>query len=123
MVIKQFDKANLKDLRNDIDAALKQVMDKHGISLSIGNISFNAGRFTTRMTGQLPVTTENKIVLENPIFQQYGFNIGDTFVHNTKVMKITGYNSRRPKNCVELQDQNGKKFSTSLDMVKVKFAK
>lgn len=33
-------------------------------------------------------------------------------------MKIIGYNPSRPKNCIELEDQNGRKFSGSLDMVK-----
>lgn len=119
--IKQFDKANLKVIRKDIDDALKQVMEKHGIDLSIGNISFDAGRFTTRLTAKVGVSEENKEMLKIPMFQVHGFNIGDTFKHNTKIMKVVGYNPRRPKNCVELEDQNGKKFSASIETIKVKF--
>lgn len=121
--IKQFDKVNLKVIRKDIDAALKEVMQKHGIDLSIGNISFSSGKFTTRLTGKVEVSEENKEMLTIPMFQVHGFNVGDTFKHNTKTMKIVGYNSRRPKNCVELEDQNGKKFTASIDAVKAKLCR
>lgn len=86
--IKQFDSTNLKVIRKDIDAALKKVMEKHGIDLSIGNISFASGRFTTRLTGKVEVDKTNQELLKVPIFEVNGFNVGDTFTHNTKTMKV-----------------------------------
>ena len=58
----------------------------------------------------------------NPLaFELVGFKVGDSFKHKTKTVTIVGYNPRRPKNCVELVelvDQNGKKFSCSLELAK-----
>jgi len=113
-----FDNANLKSLRIDIDAALREVASKHGIKLSIGNISFSADRFTTRLTGLSEATVIKKTTVTTHIFEANGFKLGDTFKHKTKTLKIVGYNSKRPKNCVELEDQNGRKFSGSIDMIK-----
>ena len=48
--VKTFDRANLKTIRADIDAALAAVAKKHGINLSIGNIRFDANEFTTKLT-------------------------------------------------------------------------
>lgn len=120
MPIKQFDKVNLKVLRNDIDAAIKQVIDKHGIDLSIGSISFDAGRFTTRMTGQVKGFVSGVASPSFNPFEFHGFKVGDSFRFNTKVLTVVGYNPRKPKNCVDLVDQNGKKFGASIDMVKNK---
>lgn len=131
MTITNFDKQNLKSLRSDIDKAIKEVADKHGISLSIGSISFTQDRFTTRLTALTKSSTEkststkiNTGTITNPAaFQFSGFKIGDKFKHNTKLLKVVGYNPRKPKNCVELVDQNGKKFNGSLEMVSKFFTK
>lgn len=50
MSITAFDRNNLKTLRKDIDDALAAVATKHGIDLSIGTISFDQNKFTTRLT-------------------------------------------------------------------------
>jgi hypothetical protein len=49
-MIKQFDKVNLGQLRKDIDSALLQLRQKHGITLSIGNISYSPDKATARLT-------------------------------------------------------------------------
>jgi hypothetical protein len=41
MTITTFDRQNLPQVRADIDAALKAVCDKHGISLRLGNITYD----------------------------------------------------------------------------------
>jgi len=132
MPITTFDKQNLKTLREDINNALKSVALKHGINLGIGNITYDIGgqRFTTRITATTMVNTTTslgglppnpKSTLNNPIpFELAGFKIGDTFRFKTKVLKVMGYNPRKPKNCVDLQDENGKKFGASLEFVKSK---
>ena len=48
--MKSFDKANLQIMRADINAALAAVMEKHGVSISIGNISYSPEQFTTKLT-------------------------------------------------------------------------
>lgn len=48
--IKKFDKANLKTVRADIDAALAAVAKKHGIKLSIGGITYDPDGTNFRTT-------------------------------------------------------------------------
>lgn len=50
--LNSFDRATVKALREEIDLALGAVAEKHGISLSIGTISFSAEKFTARLTAQ-----------------------------------------------------------------------
>lgn len=54
MTISTFDKANLKALRPEIDAALAVVAARHGITLTLGNIGFDPGgaSFTAKLMGQ-----------------------------------------------------------------------
>jgi hypothetical protein len=49
-MIKAFDKQNLKALRADIDAAFAAIRQKHGVSISIGNISYSPEKATSRVT-------------------------------------------------------------------------
>ena len=49
MKITKFDKANLAQLRREIDAALKVVAERNGIDLSIGSISFSGAEFSTKL--------------------------------------------------------------------------
>ncbi len=127
MDITSFDKQNLKNLRQDINDALKSVATKHGINLGIGNITYDIGgqRFTTRITATIQKQITNSVTqstssMDDVIFIPYGFKVGDTFRHNTKILKVVGYNPRKPKNCVNLEDQNGKKFGASIEFVKSK---
>lgn len=48
--IANFDRANLKNIRTDLEAALATVSAKYGIALSAGAISFNASSFSTKIT-------------------------------------------------------------------------
>lgn len=46
----KFTKDCFPAIRADLAAALKQVGDKHGIALSIGNISFTENTFSTKLS-------------------------------------------------------------------------
>jgi len=62
MTITSFDKQNLKQIRADIDAALKAVEDKYGMKVSLGSIRFDANTFSGKLTaavGKAAETTEN----------------------------------------------------------------
>lgn len=48
-MIKEFNKANLKNVREDISAILSKYAKDNGIEIKIGNISFNSGSFSTKM--------------------------------------------------------------------------
>ena len=61
--ITAFDKSNLKEIRADINAALQAVMDKHGILLSFGNITYDpdGSNFRTRLQGNVKPKPLKKI--------------------------------------------------------------
>lgn len=56
MTIAAFDPQNLRALRTDLDAALAAVCAKHGITLSVGKMTYSANEFTARLTGNTAAT-------------------------------------------------------------------
>ncbi|MDL2342523.1 MAG: hypothetical protein QFB87_05620 [Patescibacteria group bacterium] len=57
-MITEFDALNLKPLRVEIEAALKQVADKHSIKLSLGSFTYQSDSFTVRLTGGAGASVE-----------------------------------------------------------------
>lgn len=53
MTITQFDSSNLKEIRKEIDNALKAVSDKLKISLKIGSIKYSSNEFHTKLEAVL----------------------------------------------------------------------
>ena len=51
-----FTKASLSVIRRDLDNALKDVADKHSISINIGSIRYDTTSFTTRLTAAAVAT-------------------------------------------------------------------
>jgi len=51
--MKTFDKSNLATLRIAITEALNEVGAEHGVALNIGNISYQADSFTTKVSARL----------------------------------------------------------------------
>lgn len=52
--MKTFDKANLKQVREDLNTALEAVAKKHGIQLSLGAITFSPESFSAKLTAVIP---------------------------------------------------------------------
>lgn len=126
--IKQFDKANLKTLREDIDAALAQVAEKHGISLSIKNIRFDAANFRTQLEGATKGPTGEVINGDLATLREHGkFWLGDAFDANRAyrdpisgaMVLLVGLNMKRQKYPVIYKNlSNGKSYKTSIEMAK-----
>lgn len=58
MSINSFDKDNLKNIRVDINTALKAVETKYGIKLDLGNIRFQADSFHVKLSGSIGEAAE-----------------------------------------------------------------
>ena len=52
-MIDKFDNPTLKTVREAVAAALDGLQEELGIKLKIGNISYSADQFTTKLTGSL----------------------------------------------------------------------
>jgi hypothetical protein len=102
-MINQFDKANLNQVRADINAALLAVTAKHGIDIAIGSISYNAASFTTKMT----VRTRNTDLANKTMsfdLRRLGLPenaIGRTIVFKGIAYTITGLNKRKKRYPIE----------------------
>ena len=116
-MIKQFDKTNLKTVRQDLNAILSKYAKDNGIEINIGNISFNAGSFTTKMEAKvIGAKTKEDSVLE--------FMIATNGL--TKTSKcgktLVGYNTRG-KAYPFIFENAGKKYKCSEAQAKMYFSK
>jgi hypothetical protein len=96
--IKNFDRANLKTIRADLDKALAAVAKAHGITLDIGNIRFDSTSFRTTLnanvaTGSTAKTTAAPVGV-NPTwvanFKKYAVIFGLKPTDLNKQIKYAG---------------------------------
>ena len=106
-MIKQFDKTNLKNVRADLNAILSKYAKDNGIEINIGNISFTAGTFTTKMEAKVKgAKTINDVWLDDAMRKF-------AFVKTSKCGKtLVGYNPRAGKYPYIFEDA-GKKYKCS----------
>lgn len=106
-MITEFNRANLKNVREDISAILSKYAKDNGIAIKIGNISFSAGSFTTKMEAVvLGAETIDETILKQIMAIK---NLSKT----SKCGKtLVGYNSRSGKYPF-IFESAGKKFKCS----------
>lgn len=64
-MITEFNKVNLRAVREDLNAILSKYATENGLEINIGNISFNAGSFSAKMEAKVKgVKTKEDSVLE-----------------------------------------------------------
>ena len=110
-MIKAFDGSNLRELRKDIDAAFAAIRQKHGVSLSIGNISYSPEKATSRLTmvaiGDPNVASDPRaaaLAKAQAEFKRYADSFGlkpeqfgATFKFGRDTYKLSGLKPRSPK--------------------------
>ena len=113
-MIKTFNKSNLNQVRTDINSALKEVENKYGIKLDIGNISYNGSLFTTKLkafaTGG-DDTNVGKIEWDRNCYK-FGSKKGDfgrTIKFMGETFTVSGIKPRSSKYPV-LADKGGKTY-------------
>ena len=100
----QITSANIKQLRADVEAALKTIYAKHGVDITVGRISYNADSFRCKIEGivrgasKTPVTPAEKALPSAKFYLGSGFKEGAVYT-DPKLgrVKVTGYNSRARK--------------------------
>lgn len=108
-MIKAFDKVNLKNLRSDVDVALKTVAAKYGIQISLKNISFMSERATGKLEfivlgDNADSNTNPRDVVMQSDFKRYANSFGLTpekygtiFKYGHDSYKLVGLKPRAPK--------------------------
>lgn len=115
MKINQFDTSNLKEIRTEIDNALKSVSDKFKISLKVGNITYSANEFRAKLEAAIQtsnasgMSTKQIKAIEN--LRNYGdmFDVSEkdlnkTFTSGNRTFKFVGLMPSRPKFPVLAED-------------------
>lgn len=95
--VKSFDRANLKDIRVDLNTALAAVAKKHGITLDVGNIRFDANSFSAKLSATVASsasTTTSAPAGVNPTwvanFKKYAVMFGLKATDLNKQIKYAG---------------------------------
>lgn len=120
-----FDKANLKTLRNEIDAALKALGERHGLKIHAGSARFTSGSAEFKV--EFAAIAEGGVVL-TPERQNWGVYAGmydlkpewldKSFGWSGKTFKITGLNPKKHKRPVTCSGNDGKGYVFPAEDVK-----
>jgi hypothetical protein len=118
-------RAKCKDLRQQIQSALNDIADGQGLTLEIGNISFDEDGFTTRLTCK--EGTEDEALKRDfdkvcRLFDHEPSDFRkDVFLGANKnhLLYLIGFNTKAPKNCVILESaKDGKHYRCNLNTLK-----
>ena len=111
MAIKQFDRKNLKALRQDMNDVLKAVELRYGIKINVGNASFsdNEVTFKTKCNtigegGKAQTKEANQWKLYAELNGVGQFSVGDRITIQGQVFSIEGWNTRAKKSPVMIKD-------------------
>jgi len=126
MKIESFTKSNLKSVRTEIETALNKVGEKLGISLSIGNISFNADQFTSKLTANS--TTDKGEVNQKEwdrfcLFTSFDKDdFGKSFIQGGTTYTICGVKARSRKYPILAKNASGTtyKFGEEIKAILIK---
>ena len=94
--INEFDRTNLRLLRDDVESALNAVGKKYGIDLRLGTGRFSSENVTFRLEGSV-IRAEGVVTREAAEFRQYAdllgleaSDLGKTFTQGGRRFEITG---------------------------------
>jgi hypothetical protein len=121
--IKEFSKANLLLLRDDINAELTALGEKYGITLQAVNGSFSPTECTFKLEVTLEGEKTRKDTRKETLLEMYGklyvkdFDINAIYSHpGLGDFNFVGYNSRARKNPFEVKQlSSGKTYVLTTD--------
>ena len=111
----------LKTLRVEIDAALKEVLEKHGLSGSIGNIKFDDSSFRTTLTvnaGDVSDAAEAEFKKHCKFFGLEASDFGREFTSNGRKFTVCGIKPRALKYPILAVDARGSKYKFHASAIK-----
>lgn len=130
--VANFNRANLKNIRSDMDKALEEVSKKYGITLGIGSIRFTENDFTCRITSVVKTaggtnTTDDSDTKVNPkwtvaFLKNYFWmglkkdDLGKTFKLRGETVKLVGARVKATYPLV-VEKANGKFMAVSKEEV------
>jgi len=120
--ITSFNSRNIDTIQNEVKAALDAVLAKHGMSASFGNIRYNSGDYSSRMTisvGNADDAAKQKFARDAYRVGLKAEDFGKEFTtHSGKTFTITGINLGRRKYPISGVSPRGARYKFSAEQVK-----
>lgn len=125
MKVSNFDKPSIKAIRMAMDIALAKVEKQYGIKISTGNARFSGDEVTFKVKantigtgGQVQTKEAQNWAMMAQVNGLDGFSVGDTIQLQGKSFTIKGWNTRARKSPINIEDQNGRGYKCSVNMLK-----
>ena len=125
-MLTSFNKSNLADVRSAINTSLNDVADHFGITLEVGNISFEGSNFTAKLKAN--IVSEDGVVQtrERKDFTRYAQSLCDldpdwldkSYTNSGNTYTITGLKTKATKNKIMLECSDGRGYVAPAEMVK-----
>jgi hypothetical protein len=118
-----FNRQNIRQINSELEAALKQVAEKYGLEVKLGNTRFTGDNFTTKV--QVATVGEGGITMskEATDFNRYktilGINmeLGQEFERSGKTYTIVGLKPRSKKYPILAKCSDSKTYKLPVDLV------
>ena len=124
--INQFNRANIKGLRDEINEALDSVAKKYGITISAGNCTFSGNEANFKLKLNTIGEGGTVITRESQMWDIYKsrtncshLNVGDTITIQGNTYTLTGYNTRARKAPIQFKDSKGNNYKCSIMMLNI----
>lgn len=98
-----FSNASINDIGKDLNAALKIIAEKHGISIRAGSFTYSLKQFTTKLTASIETVEVAKVNAANLVGKK--FKSGGNNVYTILSVELDN---------VQLQTQRGTKYRGSI---------
>lgn len=119
--ITEFNRSNLREIRDIIDGALKDALEEYGLTAKMGNISFSGEDFTTKVTvscGSDDEAAQREWDKHAYKFGMESSDFGKTFMVRGKPYTVSGIKPRSSKYPIIAKDEKGKAYKFPPHMVK-----
>jgi len=121
--VTSFNRQNIRQINSELEAALKQVAEKYGLEVKLGNTRFTGDNFSTKV--QVATVGEGGITMskEATDFNRYktilGINmeLGQEFQRSGKTFTIVGLKPRSKKYPILAKCSDGKTYKLPVDLV------
>jgi hypothetical protein len=121
--VTSFNRQNIRQINSELEAALKQVAEKYGLEVKLGNTRFTGDNFSTKV--QVATVAEGGITMskEATDFNRYktilGINmdLGQEFQRSGKTFTIVGLKPRSKKYPILAKCSDGKTYKLPVDLV------
>lgn len=128
--INQFNRANIKGLRDEINEALSSVASKYGITITAGNCSFSGNEANFKLKLNTIGEGGTVITRESQMWDLYKsrtncshLKVGDTIMIQGTPYTLTGYNTRAKKAPIQFKDSRGQGYKCSIMMLNLENSK